>query len=129
MCLDLESGHVIGRKEHNRRQVLWKFRNLLPEIIQNTQRKKFPEDTPLHVAVAGGNILTVSSLLEKGADVNSRNQVTGDTPLHVAAARGDILIVSWLLEKGADVTSENNEKNLPLETAMQNGKGKQNSLS
>ena len=95
MCLDLESGHVIGRKEHNRRQVLWKFRNLLPEIIQNTQRKKFPEDTPLHVAVAGGNILTVSSLLEKGADV----------------------------------TSENNEKNLPLETAMQNGKGKQNSLS
>ena len=56
---------------------------------------------PLHAAVAGRSVEAVAAILEKGADVNARQQV-GYTPLMGAAASGREDLVNLLLERGAD---------------------------
>jgi ankyrin repeat protein len=55
----------------------------------------------LHAAVASRRLETVALLLERGAEVNARQQV-GYTPLMGAAAGGRDDIVQLLLDHGAD---------------------------
>jgi ankyrin repeat protein len=71
--------------------------------------------TPLHYAVAGGDVLTAMLLLMHGADVNARSW-EGVTPLHIAASLGDAEIVKVLLENGADpnVRDRNGETALDI---------------
>jgi len=47
---------------------------------------------------------TLRYLIEKGADVDARNEI-GDTPLLLAASYGNVEIVKLLLTKGADVNA------------------------
>ena len=103
-----------------------KFMSLMPDI---NMRNKFTGYTPLHWAVACDNKNIIPILLEAGADINCRNQLTGDTPLHVAAAGGYLDIIKILLSNGAKITFKNYARNLPLDTAIQEGVGKQNNLS
>jgi ankyrin repeat protein len=56
---------------------------------------------PLHAAVASRNAESVALLLERGADVNARQQV-GYTPLMGAASGGRADIAELLLSRGAD---------------------------
>ncbi|MEM2187446.1 MAG: ankyrin repeat domain-containing protein [Thermofilaceae archaeon] len=42
----------------------------------------------LHIAAGTGDLQRVKKLVEKGADVNARDEEFGVTPLHVAALRG-----------------------------------------
>ena len=53
-------------------------------------------------------------LIEKGADVNGRNQ-DGSTPLHSAAFLGHPAIVQLLLDKGADATAQYDRGHRPLD--------------
>jgi len=66
---------------------------------------KPPKLTPsaLILACTNGHIEVVKLLLEKGADVNSRNS-DGDTPLIFAVRCGHAGLVKLLLEKGADAS-------------------------
>jgi len=57
--------------------------------------------TPLMYAAYIGNIEVIKLLIEKGADVNARNNHNG-TALMLAAQRGDLVLVKLLIEKGAD---------------------------
>ena len=59
----------------------------------------------------------VRTLLNAGADVNSRLSMTGDTALHWAAYYGSIDIIKLLLEKGADVNAINGSRETPLNRA------------
>ena len=60
--------------------------------------------------------------LEKGADVNIRNQITGDTPLQLAVKNRNISIMNILLEKGADVNIRNHlTGDTPLHVAVASG--------
>ena len=60
--------------------------------------------------------------LEKGADVNIRNQITGDTPLQLAVKNRNISITNILLEKGADVNIRNHlTGDTPLHVAVADG--------
>ena len=63
------------------------------------------------------NLETVKTLLENGADVNTRSD-TGDTPLHIAVIERDIEFIEALSNKGADVNARNNYCHNPLYYAM-----------
>ncbi|XP_071177570.1 putative ankyrin repeat protein RBE_0317 [Mytilus edulis] len=66
-------------------------------------------DTPLHLAVSGGNLDLVKLFLQR-ADIDpSKENKFGNTPLHAAAEGGFINIVKLLLER-ADIDPKNENK-------------------
>jgi len=58
--------------------------------------------TLLHAAVLSGNPELTALVIEKGADINARDNA-GWTPLLMVANRGDWALVEMLLDSGADV--------------------------
>ncbi len=72
--------------------------------------------TLLSMAALMGHPKIVALLLEKGADVNSRDQ-DGGTPLHAAAFLGRVDTVKILIKHGADTTAQNKEGDTPMDAA------------
>jgi ankyrin repeat protein len=60
--------------------------------------------TALHIATVFGPLKSVRALIEKGADVNSRDD-KGRTPLMLAAVENKSDAARLLLEKGADMSA------------------------
>ena len=58
-------------------------------------------ETPLCHAVEKNLVLIFEILLQNGADIEAKNNLTLRTPLYVASAMGHLEIVKMLLEKGA----------------------------
>ena len=74
-------------------------------------------NTPLHAAVAGGQIKPVRVLIEHGAKVNA-SQHGGWTALHGAAQAGKRDIVELLIANGADVNARAENNQTPLDLAL-----------
>jgi ankyrin repeat protein len=69
-----------------------------------------------------GQIDAFQRLLDRGADVNERNELfAGKTPFHVASALGKLDIARTSIKYGADVNSRDNEGWTPLHSAAQKG--------
>jgi ankyrin repeat protein len=77
----------------------------------NVDIRGLRERAPLHEAIA--NVDMVQSLLDKGADVNCR-QDDLRTPLHLAAYHGEQNVARVLVEHKADVDSQDNEGKTPM---------------
>jgi hypothetical protein len=73
--------------------------------------KAWMDHTPLHIAVAGGNIEIVEYLIQHGADVNARSESTYSTPL---CWSNNPDITKLLLAHGANM----NDLDLSLATAQ-----------
>jgi outer membrane protein assembly factor BamB len=58
----------------------------------------------LWAAVRNSDIKTIRDLLDKGTEVNARNEI-GVTALWVATAKGKLDVVEMLVERGADVNA------------------------
>ena len=58
-------------------------------------------DSPLHLAVYAGNMLTVEQLLDRGADIDCSNN-DGESPLFYAARKAMPAVVRLLLQRGAN---------------------------
>jgi ankyrin repeat protein len=108
------------------------------------------EITPLHSAVTNNHLELVTYLVEKGADINARdeykrtplhdghrniNMVTylvengasinvhdcwNKTPLHYAISYGSLDIVKYLVEHGANINARNKEGQTPLHCIIYN---------
>jgi uncharacterized protein len=76
--------------------------------------------TPLHSAVASGNVELVELLLAHGARPDPE-EFLGATPLHSAAAAGNREIVRRLLAAGADRNRQVKEGKTPAGLARENG--------
>src|SRR5215211_6964478 len=69
---------------------------------QNTNTPKQDLNNQLYEAVRKGDAAAVTSLLDRGADVNAKFRY-GATALFKAAERGNVEVAKVLLERGADV--------------------------
>lgn len=72
----------------------------------------------LHTAAKKGDIATITSLLDKGADIEARTK-EGETPLHSAAYKGNLDIILALLDRGADIEARDENGDTPLHIAVQ----------
>lgn len=55
--------------------------------------------TLFHKASAEGQMETIKSFLEKGIDIDTKNQWS-ETPLHTASQRDQPLVMRFLIKKG-----------------------------
>ncbi|MBR5160643.1 MAG: ankyrin repeat domain-containing protein, partial [Thermoguttaceae bacterium] len=75
----------------------------------------------IHYAAGLGNLNRVKLLVEKGADVNEKNDY-GSTVLHYAAVSGKLKLVQYLVKKGADVNAKDNENMTAFDLAAARNK-------
>ena len=66
-------------------------------------------DSPLHLAAQYNSLEVVKKLLEKGADLNKKNN-NGYTPLHIAAKKGQLEVVEELIVKKNNIQNNFNER-------------------
>nr|XP_054767566.1 BRCA1-associated RING domain protein 1-like [Lytechinus pictus] len=78
-------------------------------------------ETPLHVACIKGDENEVKSLLEQGADPNSKDNA-GWTPLHEACNHGHTSLLGLLLDHNALINTPGFEHDTPLHDAVNNNR-------
>jgi ankyrin repeat protein len=76
--------------------------------------------TPLHSAIAGGHATIARFLVERGANVNARQEL-GFTPLMEAAQNGDAPLVDYLLQHGADPALARDDGHTAADCALEAG--------
>jgi ankyrin repeat protein len=94
-----------------------------PEQLKAWFQMDFDGLPSLHYAAKVGNTEVVKILLDKGAAVNTVNQM-GVMPLHYAALSGHIELVKMLLDKDAAVNTANQMGVTPLHYAAYYGHAK-----
>jgi len=77
-------------------------------------------DKKLFLAATHGNPLRIQDLLEKGANVDSKDE-HGDTPLLRAFLYGHSEVTKVLIANGADVNAQNKLGTTPLLIAAKHG--------
>jgi ankyrin repeat protein len=87
----------------------------------NTQARNAMKVRPIHAASAAGQIEVVRLLIERGADVNARQQ-SGFTPLHEAALTGKLEFARLFLDHGADINAKNDDGKTSLSIATEAGR-------
>ncbi|HVR71538.1 MAG TPA: ankyrin repeat domain-containing protein [Vicinamibacteria bacterium] len=76
--------------------------------------------TALHATAAARDAATARELLDRGADVDARQQM-GYTALHAAAQHGDVELVELLLSRGADPALRSEDGKDAAAHARENG--------
>ena len=77
---------------------------------------------PLHSAAASRSLGIVKLLVERGAEINARQQ-GGFTPLHAAAFNGDLAMTEYLVAHGADLALMSDDGKTTLDIAVEKGHG------
>ena len=72
---------------------------------------------PIHVAAAAGDLAAIRAELDKGVDVNAKDN-EGRTPLHDAASKGRKEVSELLIAKDADVNAIANDGSTSLDLAV-----------
>ncbi len=75
---------------------------------------------PIHDAAWWGNLAGVQAELDKGVDVNAKDE-EGVTPMHYAASGGNKEIAELLIAEGADVNAMEEWGQTPLHWAAYEG--------
>lgn len=72
-----------------------------------------PSNSPLFTAIREGNVKAIVTLIEKGADLNARDD-RGNTPLHLAALNLEADTIALLVKAGANPNAMNKWGDTPL---------------
>lgn len=75
-------------------------------------------ETPLTYAVRYADEAMVALLIDKGANVDLKNEAVGSGPLTLAVVQEKSGIVKLLLERGANVNYESHARRTPLHASM-----------
>jgi len=84
----------------------------------NVSSRNAQKVTALHGAVSRGDIEATKLLLDKGAEVNAR-QERGFTPLFSAAGAGNIPLMGLLVKHGADVNARTDDGKTAYDIALE----------
>ncbi len=76
--------------------------------------------TPLHWAADRGHEEVAALLIEKGLNVNAKDENRGRTPLHFSAHEGHIEVTDLLIRKEANLNAKTNDGFTPLDSTKQN---------
>jgi len=85
---------------------------LLLQSNANIRHKNQQKNTPLHLAIFGGNVNIVKMLLSCGANPNEPG-MQGKTPLHLAYTSNAQPIIEVLLQHGSDPTIKDEQGKIP----------------
>ena len=119
-----EEKWVFGaRQKLLRHSVEWndidKVLTLLDENINYLHGVDQWNRNPLYLAVVHQRPLLAKILIEKGADINNKDNITEMTPLHVAVKNGDVESTRLLLTQGANFDEVNKYHVTPLHLAVE----------
>jgi ankyrin repeat protein len=89
----------------------------------NVSSRNAQKVTPLHGAVTRGDAGVTNLLLDKGAQVNAR-QERGFTPIFSAAAAGNVELMELLVKHGADINARTDDGKTPYDFAVERKQGK-----
>jgi len=95
-------------RDGNLKKVIKYFESSIFDINQKDTSEDSTGDTALGYACKYGHLEIVKFLVEKGADINQKNDF-GKTPLMYASARGHLEIVELLLKNKADINKKNSK--------------------
>jgi len=87
---------------------------------QFTQVSDLRDRTPLHHAALNGKSDTATLLLDRGANIDAKDN-NGLTPLHHAALNGQVATATLLLDRRAMVDAKDSNDLIPLHAAVLNG--------
>ncbi|PMD24107.1 hypothetical protein NA56DRAFT_656564 [Hyaloscypha hepaticicola] len=82
---------------------------------------KVSGQTPLSWAAREGHEAAVKLLLERSAEMETKDNNYGQTPLSLAAEKGHEAVVKLLLERGAELETKSNNSRSPLSWAARRG--------
>ncbi|WP_341816915.1 ankyrin repeat domain-containing protein [Wolbachia endosymbiont (group A) of Agelastica alni] len=91
------------------------------EVANFLSEKQGEYNRSLLNAVKKRDISEITDLLNRGADVNVKNN-RGDTPLHLVARNGHLEVVEKLIENGANVNEKDIHGETPLHRAAEKGR-------
>lgn len=112
--------------EINNNFLIWAvdFNNLLFTrfLIENYDMNLNIKDkygyTPLHIACECGNLPIVQCLVEKGADIEEKDECRRNF-LHLVCKQGNLPIAQYLIEKGVNIEEKDDEGKTPLHTVCE----------
>jgi len=88
------------------------------------QRDPFSSLSPaerINLAAAQGDLNTIKTLLQNGANINARSANGNYTPIILASANGYFDIVKYLVDSGANINARNNQGKSALNFAYEKG--------
>jgi ankyrin repeat protein/beta-lactamase regulating signal transducer with metallopeptidase domain len=91
------------------------------DLVELLVAKGATRVSTIHLAARAGDLEEVKAFIEKGTDINAKDQ-SGRTPLFLTVCADTNDVARFLIAKGADVNAKDSSGDTPLHSALSNGK-------